>query len=270
VGRVSGFRQGAPAIVEVVLKWLADLTAWTAAKRNGRRMAQMKTLGLIGGTGWVSTVQYYRLLNEEMNRRLGGHEAARCILFSLNFGDVMRAKEGDPEQTKVREMLVDAATRLARAGVDGLMLCANTMHWFADSVGQAVPLPLVHIGDATGTQVLAAGFRKVGLLGTLPTMERDFYRARFDAMGIETLVPDEAGRQFVNRAIYGELVLDRFLPETRSAFLEIIAGLRARGAQGVVLGCTEIPLLITQEDCALPLFDTLTIHAKAGVDFLLG
>jgi aspartate racemase len=230
----------------------------------------MKTLGLVGGTGWVSTIEYYRLINEEVNRRLGGHEAARCILFSVNFGDVMRAKEQDPEQAGVREMMVDAATRLARAGVDGLMLCANTMHWFAGSLEQAVPLPLVHIADATGRQILAAGMRTVGLLGTRPTMERDFYLARLAAMGIETLVPDEAGREFVNRAIYEELVRDRFLPGTRSAFLEIIAGLRGRGAEGVVLGCTEIPLLVKQEDSELPLFDTLSIHAVAGVDFLLG
>jgi aspartate racemase len=230
----------------------------------------MKTLGLIGGTGWVSTIEYYRLINEDVTRRLGGHEAARCILFSLNFGDVMRAKEADPEQAKVREMLVDAATRLARTGVDGLMLCANTMHWFADSVEQAVALPLVHIGDATGREVRARGFGKVGLLGTLPTMERDFYRTRLAAMGIEVVVPDDVGRQFVNRAIYDELVLDRFLPETRAGFLEVIACLRARGAEGVVLGCTEIPLLVRQEDCEIPLFDTLAIHAKAAVDFLLG
>jgi aspartate racemase len=230
----------------------------------------MKTLGLVGGTGWVSTVEYYRLINEGVNRRLGGHDVARCVLFSLNFGDVMRAKEGDPEQAKVRELVVDAARRLARTGVDGLMLCANTMHWFADSVELAVALPLVHIADATGREVRAAGLGTVGLLGTLPTMERDFYRARLAAMGIEVLVPDDAGRQFVDRAIYDELVRDRFLPETRTAFLQVIAALRARGAEGVVLGCTEIPLLIKQEECELPLFDTLAIHARAAVDFLLG
>jgi aspartate racemase len=230
----------------------------------------MRTLGLVGGTGWVSTIEYYRLINEEVNRRVGGHDAARCVLFSLNFGDVMRAKEGDPEQAKVREMVVDAATRLARAGVDGLMLCANTLHWFADSVEYAVPLPLVHVADATGRQVRASGFSRVGLLGTLPTMERDFYRSRFASMGIEMVVPDQAEREFVNRAIYDELVRDRFLPQTRSAFLEIIGSLRARGAEGVVLGCTEIPLLVKQGDCELPLFDTLAIHARAAADFLLG
>jgi aspartate racemase len=229
----------------------------------------MKTLGLVGGTSWVSTLEYYRHLNEEVRRRLGGHDAARCILYSLNFGDVQRAKEGDPEQTKVREMVVDAARRLADAGADGLMLCANTMHWFAEEVERAVPLPLIHIASATGERILTEGLRSVGLLGTLQTMERDFYRKRLEAMGITVLVPETEARQFVDRAIFEELVMDRFRPETKLAFLDIIETLRRRGAQGVVLGCTEIPLLIKPADCSLPLFDTLAIHARAGVDFSL-
>ncbi len=229
----------------------------------------MKTIGLIGGTGWVSTVEYYRLINEEVNRRLGGHEAARCLLYSLNFGDVMRAKAKDPEQREVCDLLVDAARRLARAGAEGLVLCANTMHWFAEEVERAVPLPLVHIADATGRRILSKGLRRVGLLGTLPTMERHFYRDRLQAMGIEVLVPGPDERQFVNRAIYDELVLARFLPETLAAFLAVIDGLRDRGAEGIVLGCTEIPLLVKQPDCQLPLFDTLDIHASAVVDFML-
>ncbi len=229
----------------------------------------MKTLGLVGGTGWVSTLQYYRLLNEEVSCRLGGHEAARCVMYSLNFGDVMRAKEGDPEQTRVRELIVDAAKRVVTAGAEGVVICANTMHWFAGDVERAVAVPLIHIADAAGARIVSQGLRCVGLLGTRPTMERDFYRGRLAAMGIDVLVPDEPARQFVNHAIYEELVLDRFLPETRSAFLDIIDDLRARGAQGVVLGCTEIPLLIKQEDCELPLFDTLAIHVSAAVDFAL-
>ena len=229
----------------------------------------MKTLGLIGGTGWVSTLHYYRLINADVNDRLGGHEAARCILYSFNFGDVMRAKDGDPEQTKVGEMVVDAAGRLAAIGAEGLMLCANTLHWFADAVERAVPLPLVHIATATGQRIRAEGLRRVGLLGTLPTMERDFYRRRLEAMGIAVLVPDEQARRFVHGAIYGELLHGRFRPEMRAAFVDIVHQLCARGAQAVVLGCTEIPLLLRQEDSDVPLFDTLAIHAKAGVDFLL-
>ena len=172
----------------------------------------MKTIGLIGGTGWVSTVEYYRLLNEGVRGRLGGHEAARCLLYSFNFGDVMRAKHGDPEQTKVREMVVDAARRLAAIGAEGLMLCANTLHWFADDVERAVSLPLVHVAAATGKRIRAEGLRRVGLLGTLPTMERAFYRERLAGAGIETLVPDEVERQFVDRAIFGELVLGALPP----------------------------------------------------------
>jgi len=229
----------------------------------------VKTLGLIGGSSWVSTLEYYRLLNEGVVERLGGHEAARCVLYSFNFGDIMRAKEGDPEQTNVRPLVVDAALRLASTGVDGLMLCANTLHWFADAVERAVPLPLIHIASVTAQRIRAHGLDRVALLGTLPTMERDFYKSRLNSAGIAVLVPDEAGRRFVHDAIFNELVLGRFLPETRAAFLEIIGRLHKEGAQGVVLGCTELPLLLQQEHCALPLFDTLAIHAKAGVDFLI-
>jgi aspartate racemase len=229
----------------------------------------MRTLGLVGGTGWVSTLEYYRLINEGVNRRLGGHDAARCIVYSLNFGDVMRAKEGDAEQHRVRPMVIDAAARLAAAGAEGLVLCANTLHWFADAVERAVPLPLVHIATATGNRIRTAGLLRVGLLGTRPTMERRFYRQRLEAMGIEVIVPDELARALVHDAIFGELVQGRFTPATKCAFLGVIAGLRARGAEGVVLGCTEIPLLVRREDCDLPLFDTLAIHADAAVEFAL-
>jgi len=230
----------------------------------------VKTIGLVGGTGWVSTLEYYRLLNEGVRARLGGHEAARCVVYSLNFGDVMRAKEGDPEQTKVGPMVVDAARRLASIGVDGLMLCATTLHWFADSVERDVPLPLIHSATAVARRIREQGLDRVALLGTLPTMERDFYKSRLNAAGIAVLVPDQTGRQYVHDAIYNGLVLGRFLPETRARFVEIIRCLREEGAQGVVLGCTEIPLLLREADCDVPLFDTLAIHARAGVNFLIG
>jgi aspartate racemase len=229
----------------------------------------MKTLGLVGGTGWVSTLEYYRLLNEGVARCLGGHDAARCVVYSLNFGDVMRAKEGDPEQLKVREMVIEAAGRLVAAGADGLLLCANTLHWFANAVERAVPLPLIHIADAVGDRIVSAGLERVALLGTRPTMEREFYRERLEAKGLEVRIPDEPARTYVHQAIYDELVLGRFLPSTRAAFVDIVTALQADGAQGVVLGCTEIPLLLTQSDCSLPLFDTLAIHAEAGVRFLV-
>jgi aspartate racemase len=166
-------------------------------------------------------------------------------------------------------MVVDAAARLAAAGADGLILCANTLHWFSEAVERAVPLPLVHIATATAARIRADGLDRVGLLGTLPTMERRFFRDRLEARDIEVLVPGEAARNFVHEAIFGELVLGRFLPGTRTALVDLVHELQRRGAQGVVLGCTELPLLLRPEDCDVPLFDTLAIHAEAGVDFML-
>jgi aspartate racemase len=229
----------------------------------------MRMLGLIGGTGWVSTLEYYRALNESVNRRLGGHEAIRCILHSFNFGDIMRAKEGDPEQIEVRRMVVQAANRLRPTGVEGLLLCANTLHWFAEDVERQVALPVIHIAKATAAAIHRAGLTRVGLLGTRPTMERDFYRRHLEAAGIDLLVPGEGGRRFADRAIFDELVAGIFLEGTRAGFRDIMDDLHRRGAQGIVLGCTEIPLLIGERDCPLPIFDTLRIHVEAAVDWVL-
>lgn len=226
----------------------------------------MKTLGLVGGTGWISTLEYYRLINEGVNARLGGHEAARCLIYSLNFGDVMRLKAEDPEQAGVSALVVRAATILAQAGAERLVLCANTMHWFAEAVEAAVQVPLVHIARATAARIREAGLECVGVLGTRPTMERGFYRRHLQAAGLEVLVPDEEERRFVHETIYEELVKGCFLDESRTRMLTVIERLRQRGAQGIVLGCTEIPLLVRQEHCALPLFDTLRIHADAAVE----
>ncbi len=230
----------------------------------------MKTLGLVGGAGWRSSLEYYRLLNEEVERRLGGHEAARLILHSFNFGDIMRAKAGDPEQHQVRAMVVDAARRLTAAGAEGLVLCANTFHWFADDVEQATPVPLVHIARVAGARIRGDGRGCVGLLGTRPTMERDFYRRHLEEAGLTVLVPDEPDREFVHQAILEELVRGLFRDDTRRRFLEIIEELGKQGAQGVVLGCTEIPLLVQPGDSPLPLYDTIRLHVEAAVDFALG
>ena len=229
----------------------------------------MKTLGLVGGTSWVSTLEYYRLLNEEINRRLGGLEAARCILYSLNFADIARLKAQDPSQSGVYRLVLDAAGKLAAAGAEGLVLCANTLHMFADDLEKQVRLPLVHIAGATAAVVRNAGLSKVGLLGTRPTMEREFYRQRLARAGIETLVPDEPDRGYMEDAILQEMARGLFRPEVRERFLEIMRELGARGAQGIVLGCTEIPLLVRGVDLGIPFFDTLAIHANAAVDFAL-
>ncbi len=229
----------------------------------------MKTIGLVGGTGWVSTLEYYRLLNEEVHRRLGGHEAARCLLYSLNYGDVVRVKAVDPEQAGVRTMVVEAARVLATAGAELLLLCANTLHWFAPDVEAAVRTPLVHIAVATGRRIRDQGLTRVGLLGTRPTMERDFYTGRLAQAGLSVLVPEAGARAWVDAAINEELVQNVLEPETRERFLAIIDDLRRRGAQGVVLGCTEIPLLVKQADTDLPLFDTLAIHVEAAAELAL-
>ncbi len=229
----------------------------------------MKTLGLIGGTGWISTVEYYRLINEETNRRLGGLDAAKLLLVSLNYGDVDRLNQRE-DFAGVLALLLDGARVLEAGGAEGLVLCANTLHRYADDLAGRVSLPIVHIGEATAAEIRRRGLSTVGLLGTLPTMELGFYTGSLRKAGIEALVPEKDDRVFVHQAIHGELLKGVVRAETKARFLEIIAGLRRRGAEGVILGCTEIPLLIRQADTNLPLFDTLAIHAKAAVDFARG
>ncbi|NLI46519.1 MAG: amino acid racemase, partial [Acidobacteria bacterium] len=172
----------------------------------------MKTIGFIGGTGWVSTLEYYRLLNEGVNARLGGVEAARCIIYSFNFGEIARLKAGDPAQRRVRPLVVEAARRLEAAGADGLVLCANTLHLFAEPVEAAVAIPVIHIADAVAAAVRAADLATVGLLGTRATMEQDFYRDRLAAAGIAARVPVEADRAFMDDAIMTEMVRGVFRP----------------------------------------------------------
>jgi aspartate racemase len=229
----------------------------------------VKTLGLVGGTGWPSTLEYYRAINEQVGRRLGGQDAARLLLYSLNFGDVLRRFDAGDDRG-VHQLVLDAARAVISGGAEGILLCANTLHMFAGELEVELPRPIVHIAEATARQIQARGLTRVGLLGTRRTMELDFYPAKMRERGIEVLVPGEEERAFVNEAILKELILDRFLPETKVRLLSIMEGLRAQGAQGVVLGCTEIPLLVKQADIDLPLFDTLALHVNAAVDFALG
>jgi aspartate racemase len=229
----------------------------------------VKTLGLVGGTGWPSTIEYYRAINEEVGRRLGGQDAARLVLFSLNFGDVLRRFDAGDDRG-VHDLALDAAHAVVGAGAEGVVLCANTLHMFAEEMARELPVPIIHIAEATARDIRRRGLSRVGLLGTRRTMELDFYPAKMRERGIEVLTPGEEERVLVNDAILKELILDRFLPETKSRLLSIMEGLRARGAQGVILGCTEIPLLIKHSDIDLPLFDTLALHVNAAVDFSLG
>jgi aspartate racemase len=233
------------------------------------RRWRVKIIGLVGGTGWISTAEYYRYINEETNRRLGGLNFAECVIYSLDFGRVqgfVRTGRDDG----VYPLLLDAAKKLERAGAEGFALCTNTMHKFADALERELSIPLVHIATATGNEINARGLRTVGLLGTKLTMELDFYKDKLAALGIETLVPAQEDRDFIERAIFDELLKGIFAKETKARFLRIMDDLRTKGARGIVLGCTEIPLLVHDGDTEMPLFNTTLIHARAIVDFALG
>lgn len=228
----------------------------------------MKTIGLIGGTGWVSTIEYYRLINEGINKQLGGQNAARCILYSFNYADIDKLNKKDDHEG-ISKLVLNAAQRLKAASADFIVLCANTLHMFNDELVEKIQLPVVHIADATAVEIKRNGLTKIGLLGTKFTMEMDFYTARLQAAGIESLVPEKPERLFIHDTIMNELLREIFRPEAKKRFLEIINDLEQKGAQGIVLGCTEIPLLIKQEETHLPVFNTLKIHAQAAVDFAL-
>jgi aspartate racemase len=228
----------------------------------------MKTIGLVGGTGWISTIDYYRIINHEVNSRRGGQSTAKILLYSVDFGeiDALHAK-GDFDG--VGALLTDASKKLVSIGADCILLCANTMHMHAERVQAAVPVPLIHIVEATAKQIRLKSMKKVGLLGTRMTMEREFYRKKLNDAGIEVLVPEKDEREFIQRTINDELVKNIFLPRSKQGFLDIIRKLQKQGAEGVILGCTEIPLLIKQEDTDLPVFDTTRIHSLAAVDLAL-
>jgi len=229
----------------------------------------MKTIGLIGGTGWVSTIEYYRLINQGINKKLGGLSSAQCLIYSFNYAEIDRLnKLGD--HAGVYRLVLDAAEKLKGASVDCLVLCANTLHQYVDNLEKVIALPIVHIADATAKAINEKDLTKIGLLGTRFTMEMDFYTKRLKDAGIESLVPEKPDRDFIHDAIMNELLKENFKKETREKFLSIIDDLKAKGAQGIVLGCTEIPLLLKQEDVMLPLFNTLEIHAAAIVDYALG
>ena len=226
----------------------------------------MKTIGLIGGTGWVSTLEYYRLINEETNNQLGGHNAACCILYSFNYADINECNLREDHEG-VYNFVLDAAIKLKNASADCLVLCANTLHQYADRLVEEVKLPVIHIADATAVEIKKQGLSTIGLLGTKFTMEMDFYTKKLSEAGISSVVPEKSERLFIHNTIMNELLKENYKPESKKRFLDIIYDLEQKGAQGIVLGCTEIPLLIKQSDTNLPVFNTLEIHAKAAVDY---
>ena len=228
----------------------------------------MKMLGLIGGLSWFSTTVYYKTINQLINERLGGSHSARLLLYSLDFDDFdTHQKKGDWQQIEV--MISDIAMRLENAGADCIVMCTNTPHLVADKVSQKIKIPLIHIAEETAKEIAAQEMTKAGLLGTKFTMENSFFKDRLLKYGIEPLIPDEADRDFIHASIFNELTKGISKDETKQRFLAIIDKLHNAGAQGVILGCTEIALLITQADCDVTIYDTTAIHSKAAVDFAL-
>ncbi|MFH9351989.1 aspartate/glutamate racemase family protein [Kitasatospora sp. NPDC017646] len=224
----------------------------------------MKTLGLIGGMSWESTAEYYRLLNELTRDRLGGLHSARLVLYSVDFAAIEQLQAAGRWE-EAGAVLADAARSLEAAGAELLLICTNTMHKVADQVAAAVTVPLLHLADATADAVRAAGLRRIGLLGTAFTMEQEFYRGRLAACGLDVLVPDAASRTLVHRVIYEELCLGVVREESRAAYRQVIEELVAAGAEGIVLGCTEIELLVRPQDSPVPVFPTARLHAEAAV-----
>lgn len=228
----------------------------------------MKTIGIVGGTSWVSTLDYYRIINEQVNLRLGGDEAARIVLYSVNYGEIKTLTKKD-DWAAIAAIITDAAKRVEAAGGECLLLGANTMHKVAPEVQAAISIPLLHIADVTAKAIKAKGLKKVALLGTKYTMQLPFYRDKLATHGIEAIIPGEAGVEMVNDSIYNELGKGLFLPKTKGSYQQLIKDLAAQGAEGVILGCTEIPMLIKQEDTPVLVFDTTYWHAMAAVGFAL-
>ena len=229
----------------------------------------MKTIGLIGGMSWESTATYYRDINLGIQAQLGGLHSAKMMMYSVDFHEIEQL-QASGQWDAAGALLAEVAQTLERAGAQGLVLCTNTMHNVADTIQAAVHIPLLHIADPTAVAIGAQGYTSVGLLGTRFTMERDFYRRRLeDNHGLTVLIPDAPDRDHVHRVIYDELCQGKLLPASREAYLRVIDTLRARGAQAIILGCTEIALLVQQHDCSLPLFDTAALHADSAARWML-
>jgi aspartate racemase len=232
--------------------------------------AIMKTIGLIGGMSWESSQEYYRIINEETRLKLGGFHSAKCILYSVDFAEVESLQHAD-RWGELTDLMIHAARSLENAGADFILICTNTMHKMAEEVQNAISIPLHHLVDATGEQIKKDALHKVGLLGTKFTMEQDFYKSRLcKRFGIEVFIPDDEEREFIHRVIYNELCLGEVNQTSKQQFINIINRLVGRGAEGIVLGCTEIPLLVKQRDLQVRVYDTTEIHAKSAVDLALG
>ena len=228
----------------------------------------MKTLGLIGGTTWVSTIDYYKLINQQVNKELGGLNSAKMLLYSVNFAEFNPPTNPD-EWGGLTKKFSDIAMNLEKAGADCIAFCANTPHIIADKIKSLMSLPIINIAEETAKVVAQSNFKKVGLLGTRITMEQSFYKDKLANFGISVVIPEFEDRKFIHSTILDEMARDIFKDETKQKYIRIINGLISEGAEGIVLGCTEIPILIKQEDCPVPLFDTTLIHASAIANFAM-
>jgi aspartate racemase len=229
----------------------------------------MKTIGMIGGMSWESSMEYYRIVNEAIKERLGDLHSAKSLMVSVDFAEIeVLQREGRWEEAT--RAMIEAAQSVEAGGADFLIICTNTMHKMAEEVQRNIGIPLLHIADATAEVIQARGVRRVGLLGTRFTMEENFYRGRLvELHNLEVIIPEQADREIVHRIIYAELVLGRIEPASKAEYLRIITDLAKAGAEGIILGCTEIGMLVSQADSRLPLFDTTRIHAQAAVQFAL-
>ena len=229
----------------------------------------MKTIGLIGGMSWESSIEYYRIINETTKAKLGGLHSAKSLMVSVDFAEIEKLQHED-RWDEAGQILAGCALDLERGGADFIVLCTNTMHKLTDQITASVKIPFLHIADATAERIVAAGMKKVGLLGTRFTMEHDFYKGRLiQKFGLDVLVPNETDRGIVHRVIYEELVQGKILDASRKEYKRIMEALIAKGAEGIILGCTEIELLVKQEDSSVPLFATTSIHATASVEYAL-
>lgn len=229
----------------------------------------MRTIGLIGGVSWESTLEYYRIINQEINKRLGGYHSAKCLIYSVDFAEIEELQRLGKWEV-IRDIITDAALNLKKGGADFVLICTNTLHKIADDIEKSAGIPLIHIVDAAGREIVKRDIRKVGLLGTRFTMEEGFYKDfLLDKFGIHVIIPGESDREIVHNIIFEELCFGVVKESSREHYVRIINQMADEGSEGIILGCTEIPLLVNQADVRVPLFNTTELHAIYGVDFSL-
>jgi len=229
----------------------------------------MKTIGLIGGMSWESSLEYYRIINETVKEKLGGFHSAKCLMYSVDFEEVEKLQRNG-KWDEATALMIDAAQRVKKGGADFVVICTNTMHKMAEEVQNSINIPLLHLADVTAERIKAQGLKKVGLLGTKFTMEEDFYKGRLiKKHGLEVMIPDDEEREAIHNILYNELCMGEIKKISKDKFKKIIDNLVLKGAEGIILGCTEIPLLIDKEDYEIPLFDTTRIHAEEAVEYAL-